>query len=100
MSKISISQKRKIKDFLKMKRCRYCGSKENLTIDHKTPLSRGGTNEKGNIQCLCFKCNRAKSSVKHSEIRRIIFWYENLKASKKVSKHLLRKPHKDIPNYN
>jgi len=43
-------------------KCSQCGAKEELTIDHKIPLSKGGarTNLK-NMDCLCFKCNSRKS---------------------------------------
>lgn len=32
-----------------------------LTIDHRTPLSRGGTNELINLQLMCGPCNLAKA---------------------------------------
>ena len=31
-------------------------------IDHMTPLSRGGTNERVNIQLLCVSCNTSKAA--------------------------------------
>ncbi len=33
-----------------------------LEIDHITPVSRGGTNDPGNLQILCRPCNQAKSN--------------------------------------
>ena len=62
-----------------MKKCRYCKSKENLTIDHKIPLSRGGTDDLSNLQCLCKRCNQIKSSVRDDEIKRIIKWWIGIK---------------------
>lgn len=44
--------------------CAYCGNKDNLTIDHIVPLSRGGHNLSTNVICCCKKCNHSKS---HSE---------------------------------
>lgn len=40
--------------------CVYCGTKENLTVDHITAYSRGGAHNISNFQCLCAKCNRKK----------------------------------------
>ena len=42
-------------------RCAYCGNKEKrLTIDHITPLAKGGSNSIRNIQFLCKSCNSKK----------------------------------------
>lgn len=44
-------------------RCYYCGenfSREELTMDHKRPLSRGGTNSRGNVVVCCKPCNSKK----------------------------------------
>ena len=40
--------------------CVNCGCKNNLTIDHIIPLSRGGGNHKKNKQSLCGLCNQIK----------------------------------------
>jgi 5-methylcytosine-specific restriction endonuclease McrA len=40
--------------------CFFCGNKENQTIDHKIPISRGGKHGIGNLQTLCLSCNSAK----------------------------------------
>ena len=42
--------------------CFYCGGTEDLTIDHKTPLSRGGSNELTNLVPACRSCNRNKGT--------------------------------------
>lgn len=42
--------------------CKKCGSQENLSIDHITPESLGGTLEESNLQTLCLSCNKVKSS--------------------------------------
>lgn len=59
---------------LAMKRCRYCRSEENLTIDHKVPKSKGGTDDIKNLQCLCQSCNGRKSSLTHGEVINLIKW--------------------------
>lgn len=40
--------------------CAYCGSEENLTLDHITPRSKGGSERVTNILCACKECNRSK----------------------------------------
>lgn len=45
-------------------RCAYCKTKlkRGRHIDHITPLSRGGSNERRNIQLTCAKCNSRRRS--------------------------------------
>ncbi len=43
--------------------CYYCHRKvgrENLTMDHIVPLSRGGKSKKGNVVPACKECNNKK----------------------------------------
>ena len=40
--------------------CSFCGSTEDLTVDHIIPVSRGGTNDLENLQPLCRSCNSYK----------------------------------------
>lgn len=42
--------------------CAKCGSVEKLTVDHITPLSRGGDNSLENLQILCLVCNSKKGA--------------------------------------
>lgn len=42
--------------------CVYCGSTEDLTIDHKVPRSRGGGDEIENLTCACRSCNSTKGA--------------------------------------
>jgi 5-methylcytosine-specific restriction endonuclease McrA len=44
------------------RQCRYCGSDENLHIDHIISRKRGGTHDLDNLQVLCKSCNLRKSS--------------------------------------
>ena len=43
-------------------RCRACGEKHRLTIDHMKPISRGGSNHPDNLQGLCRQCNASKGA--------------------------------------
>lgn len=43
-------------------KCCYCGSKNNLEIDHIIPISKGGKSTFDNLQTLCHKCNVKKSN--------------------------------------
>ena len=42
-------------------RCHSCGATAKTTcldVNHKVPISKGGTNNDSNLITLCFKCNR------------------------------------------
>lgn len=44
--------------------CQYCGRKAPdvvLTVDHRIPVSRGGTNAESNLLTACLPCNIGKS---------------------------------------
>ena len=47
--------------------CVYCGSKENLEVEHIISKSNGGTNSTKNLTLSCRKCNELKNnlSLKH-----------------------------------
>ena len=51
--------------------CAYCGNKENLTLDHIIPRSRGGSNNISNVVCACKDCNESKGQQFWSS------WYLN-----------------------
>lgn len=50
-------------------RCVYCkcNNKLVLTIDHKTPLIRGGEDTDENKHIACFVCNQVKGPLTHEE---------------------------------
>lgn len=51
-------------------RCAYCGTTEKMSLDHKTPLSRGGSNYADNLQWLCQSDNSRKKDRTDAEARR------------------------------
>jgi 5-methylcytosine-specific restriction protein A len=62
--------------------CHYCHrqvGREQLTMDHVVPLSRGGKSKKGNIVPACKECNNKKKYLLPIE------WEEYLQALEKQS---------------
>ena len=60
--------------------CYYCKrevGREQLTMDHVVPLSRGGKSKKGNIVPACKQCNNKKKYLVPVE------WEEYLKSLEK-----------------
>jgi len=49
--------------------CAYCGSDEELTIDHVVPRSKGGADFTKNCVCACHECNQDKGHTPWEE------WY-------------------------
>lgn len=41
-------------------RCVYCGSTDDLTLDHVMPISRGGGESPANLATCCRSCNSSK----------------------------------------
>lgn len=48
-------------------RCVACGSEEDLTLDHRIPKCRGGTNALENLQTMCSPCNQSKGDMMPDE---------------------------------
>ena len=40
--------------------CTYCGSEENITLDHIVPQCKGGLDIKTNVVACCHSCNQSK----------------------------------------
>jgi 5-methylcytosine-specific restriction endonuclease McrA len=47
--------------------CFYCGVDGADTIDHLTPISRGGSNEISNLVPACMTCNTSKRNKTYGE---------------------------------
>ncbi len=55
------------------RKCMYCGAPKSIKttdVDHKTPVIRGGPNEKSNYQILCKPCNQRKGAQTDEEFRK------------------------------
>lgn len=53
-------------------RCHYCERNidlDLLEIDHKQPVSKGGTNEESNLVAACPPCNSAKKDKTYEEFK-------------------------------
>jgi 5-methylcytosine-specific restriction endonuclease McrA len=50
--------------------CFYCGSGEQLTIDHVIAIARGGTDSIGNLVSACKSCNSRKRDLTIMEWRK------------------------------
>ena len=62
----SSDAKRMWRDSIKARdgnKCVYCGSTENLTIDHVRPQAHGGSTTASNCVTACRPCNQAKGSM-------------------------------------
>ena len=54
-------------------KCAICGnyvSFKRFTIDHKRPISKGGTDDFRNLQAVCYSCNQMKNSLAWNEFMR------------------------------
>jgi len=70
--------------------CQYCGRGAPdvmLEVDHKIPVSEGGTNEPDNLITACVACNRGKEGLRQSLL------YQSTRKSKTRS----LKVNEDIP---
>ena len=72
-------------DEMEKKQCVNCGWKNNLTVDHIIPKSKGGLNVKRNKQILCRLCNQIKGAteiklIEYPSVKKIIQkWNETIK---------------------
>jgi 5-methylcytosine-specific restriction endonuclease McrA len=65
--------------------CVYCGSKENLSVDHIIPLRKGGPDSTSNKVLCCKKCNSSKQD------KDIFEWYYIVKKENEIPKHVWSK---------
>ena len=65
----STSIREYVKEREKQDECIYCGSREDLTLEHILPRSRGGPDSPDNAVWICKSCNSSKGS------KRLYEWY-------------------------
>jgi 5-methylcytosine-specific restriction endonuclease McrA len=53
-------------------KCIYCGSDENLEVEHRIPLARGGSDWPANLAPACGPCNRSKGTKTETEFKKIL----------------------------
>lgn len=81
--------------------CAICGktlSKYSYTVDHITPLSRGGTNEPDNLRAVHCDCNQLKGKFLDAEMRkaaldttcRTVYIYPTTKAFAMIARGFMR----------
>ena len=61
-------------------RCVLCGVSANdkaLEIDHIIPLNRGGSNDRLNLQALCYTCNSSKRDTDTADLRGVADSYND-----------------------
>lgn len=66
-------------------RCVYCGSAENVHIDHHIPRSRGGTDALSNLLLCCRRCNCSKQDKTPRQ------WYRYLRAQGQETTAMVRR---------
>ncbi len=49
------------RESLRGKSCAYCGSAQNIVLDHLIPFSKGGQDAADNLVSVCKSCNSSKS---------------------------------------
>lgn len=74
--------------------CVYCTAKLTTSashLDHRTPLSRGGTDDQSNLQVLCARCNSEKHAKTHVEYVEWLFSHGEDKRPDRRGKAVFRK---------
>ena len=65
--------------------CVYCGSKENLCVDHAYPIVLGGTDDYDNLVTACKKCNSSKAGRTPEQAE---FTFKNKEAEKRYKSYV------------
>jgi 5-methylcytosine-specific restriction endonuclease McrA len=76
-SKEEAATKKELEDMLikSNKTCYYCAkelTQENISLDHKKPLARGGSSKIANLVLCCKDCNMTKGSLNGNEYKQLL----------------------------
>lgn len=58
----SVSDSSETAGYLCCSKCAYCGSSENVQLEHVIPLKRGGKHSLDNLVLACKPCNISKNA--------------------------------------
>lgn len=84
---LTTSQKEAVKN-RDGRKCVKCGTPNDLTVDHIVPLSKGGTDEFGNLETLCHTHNTMKASNYKSFIKQLQDLWSNYYGSARWRKEI------------
>jgi 5-methylcytosine-specific restriction endonuclease McrA len=73
--------------------CPYCLGEldvKNMSLDHKTPIDRGGDKHIDNLIICCLRCNRCKGVLTENEYRKLLQFISTFKEDV-VRNYILRK---------
>lgn len=92
---LSVRKKRKV--IARDRRCVRCGSTERLTVDHRLPACRGGTNSIVNLQTLCFRCNQRKAMAERHRVPSAVVEFDRCPVRDGVLEAIARTPPQAAP---
>lgn len=69
-------------------RCPYCDVRlllSNVSVDHRVPLSRGGTSHPDNLTLIDRRCNKLKGELTGEEYRALREWLDDLEEEARLN---------------
>ena len=88
----TVSRRKKRKVLARDGRCVRCGTTERLTVDHRLPACRGGTNAMANLQTLCFRCNQRKARGERHRVPSVVIDFPRCPIRNGIIEALARTP--------
>jgi 5-methylcytosine-specific restriction endonuclease McrA len=70
--------------------CVWCGSSQELTLDHVIPRSRNGKNETSNLITACMICNRQRGDLFITQFALELFGRQSMEGLLEVQKAIRR----------